>query len=165
MSGRGSPAAPPVDATGLWLGIAVTRWHAHVTDALLGRAVDAAATCGIPEPEVVRVAGSVELPVVAQQLARTSDAVVCLGTVIRGGTPHFEYVCQTVTTGLGRVALDEATPVGYGVLTCDTLDQAEDRCGRADSSADKGWEATVAALDTALVLRQLRHRPDRAARS
>lgn len=165
MSGREDPAAPTVDAAGLRLGIAVARWHPHVTDTLLGRAVDAAATCGVPEPQVVRVAGSVELPVMAQQLARASDAVVCLGTVIRGGTPHFEYVCQAVTTGLGRVALDEATPVGYGILTCDTLEQAEDRCGRADSSADKGWEATVGALDTALVLRELRHHPDRAARS
>lgn len=160
MSGQGKPEAGAVDAAGMRLGIVATRWHGHVTDTMLQRAVDAAAACGIPDPVVVRVAGSVELPVVAQQLARELDAVVCLGTVVRGGTPHFDYVCDTVTAGLGRVTLDEATPVGNGVLTCDTLEQAEERCGLPGSSEDKGWEATVAALDTALVLRWLRHRPE-----
>lgn len=164
MSGQGKPEAGTVEAAGLRLGIAATRWHAHVTDALLQRAQDAAAACGVSEPVIARVAGSMELPVVAQQLARELDAVVCLGTVVRGGTPHFEYVCETVTAGLGRVTLDEATPVGNGVLTCDTLEQAEDRCGLPGSSEDKGWEATVAALDTALVLRGLRHRREHAAR-
>lgn len=158
MSGEGKPGPEAVDASGLRLGIAATRWHAHVTDTLLQRAQDAASACDAANPVVVRVAGSVELPVVAQQLARELDAVVCLGTVIRGGTPHFEYVCEAVTGGIGRVSLDEATPVGSGVLTCDTLEQAEDRCGLPSSSEDKGWEATVAALDTALVLRWLRHR-------
>lgn len=158
MSGQGRPDAGTVDARGLRLGIVATRWHAHITDALLDRAAAAAAACGVPEPVVERVPGSVELPVVAQQLARDLDAVVCLGTVVRGGTPHFEYVCEAVTTGISRVTLDEATSVGNGVLTCDTLEQAEDRCGLPGSSEDKGWEATVAALDTALVLRRLRHR-------
>lgn len=165
MSGQGRPDAGNVDAAGLRLGVAATRWHAHVTDALLQRAGAAAASCGIDDPVVVRVAGSMELPVVAQQLARELDAVVCLGTVIRGGTPHFTYVCETVTAGIGRVTLDEATPVGNGVLTCDTLEQAEDRCGLPGSSEDKGWEATVAALDTALVLSRLRHRLEHTARS
>ena len=80
--------------------------------------------------------------------------------MVRGGTPHFEYVCDAVTAGLTRVTLDEGTPVGNGVLTCDTVGQAIDRCGRPGSHEDKGWEATVAALETALVLRQLRH-PER----
>lgn len=164
MSGQGKPDAGSIDATGLRLGIAATRWHAHVTDTLLRRAEAAATSCGVDDPVVVRVAGSMELPVVVQQLARDLDAVVCLGTVIRGGTPHFTYVCETVTAGIGRVTLDEATPVGNGVLTCDTLEQAEDRCGLPDSSEDKGWEATVAALDTALVLRRLRHRPEHSTR-
>jgi hypothetical protein len=97
-----------------------------------------------------------ELPVVAAELAARHDAVVCLGAVIRGGTPHFRYVCDAVTAGLVRVALDSGTPVGNGVLTCDTLDQARDRCGLDCSHEDKGWEAVVAALDTALVLRSLR---------
>lgn len=157
MSGAGRPDHPRVDAAQLTLGVAATRWHARVTDMLLERALEAARACGVADPTVVRVAGSMELPVVAQQLARMCDAVVCLGTVIRGETAHFDYVCQSVTMGVTRVALDEATPVGNGVLTCDTLEQALDRCGRPGSSEDKGWEATVAALDTALLLCGLRH--------
>jgi len=105
---------------------------------------------------VVRVAGAIELSVVASELARHYDAVVCLGAVIRGGTPHFEYVCDSVTAGLTRVALDSGTPVGNGVLTCNTLAEARDRCGLPDSGEDKGWEAVVAALDTALLLRSIR---------
>ena len=93
---------------------------------------------------------------VAQALTERHDAVVALGVVIRGGTPHFEYVCDSVTAGLTRVALDARTPVGNGVLTCDTVESALDRCGRPGSLQDKGWEAVVAALDTALVLRSLR---------
>jgi 6,7-dimethyl-8-ribityllumazine synthase len=154
-----------VDASGLSLGIAATRWHAEVTGCLVERAVAAAAACGIENPLVVRVPGAVELPVVAAELARGHDAVACLGAVIRGGTPHFDYVCDSVTYGLSRVALDTGTPVGNGVLTCDTLDQAVDRCGGEGSSEDKGWDAVLAALETALVLRSLRDlrtlRPDR----
>jgi len=123
----------------------------------VARALAAAAASGVAGPPVVRVPGAVELPVVAAELAAHHDAVVCLGAVIRGGTPHFEYVCQAVTYGLARVALDARTPVGNGVLTCDTLDQARARCGGQDSVEDKGWEAVVAALSTALVLRSLRH--------
>ena len=93
---------------------------------------------------------------VAAELARRHDAVVCVGAVIRGGTPHFEYVCDAVTYGLTRVSLDFATPVGNGVLTCDTLQQAIDRSGTAASAEDKGWDAVVAALETALVLRSVR---------
>jgi 6,7-dimethyl-8-ribityllumazine synthase len=156
VSGAGRPGAEAVDAAGLSLAIAATRWHRQITDALTERAVAAAHACGIGQPLVLRVAGAVELPVVAAELARRHDAVVCLGAVIRGGTPHFEYVCDAVTAGLTRAALDAGTPVGNGVLTCDTLDQAQDRCGLPGSGEDKGWEATVAALDTALVLRTIR---------
>ena len=109
----------------------------------------------------MQVAGAIELPVVAQELARQCDAVVALGAVVRGGTPHFDYVCRSVTDGLTRVALDEGTPVGNGVLTCDTVEQAVERAGGPGSTEDKGFEATVAALDTALVLHGLRHRPGR----
>ena len=157
MSGAGRPPAGPVDAAGLTLAIAATHWHAEITDSLVARALAAAAASGVDGPPVVRVPGAVELPVVAAELAAHHDAVVCLGAVIRGGTPHFEYVCQAVTYGLARVALDARTPVGNGVLTCDTLDQARARCGGRDSVEDKGWEAVVAALSTALVLRSLRH--------
>ena len=157
MSGAGRPPADPVDAAGLTLAIAATHWHAEITDSLVARALAAAAASGVADPPVVRVPGAVELPVVAAELAAHHDAVVCLGAVIRGGTPHFEYDCQAVTYGLARVALDARTPVGNGVLTCDTLDQARARCGGQDSVEDKGWEAVVAALSTALVLRSLRH--------
>jgi 6,7-dimethyl-8-ribityllumazine synthase len=125
--------------------------------------VAAGKACGVDSPVVVRVAGAVELPVVAAALlGRGFDAVACLGAVIRGGTPHFEYVCDSVTAGLTRVALDSGKPVGNGVLTCNTIEEARDRCGlpgSADfkgSAEDKGWEAAVAALDTALLLRAIR---------
>ena len=156
MSGQGRPQLTTVDATGLTLAIAATRWHADITDSLVERAAAAARACGVADVRVVRVAGAVELPVVAQTLAKQFDAVACLGAVIRGGTPHFEYVCDAVTAGLTRVALDSGTPVGNGVLTCNTIEQARDRSGLPDSSEDKGWEAVVAALDTAILLRDLR---------
>jgi len=156
MSGQGRPELATVDAADLSLAIAATRWHAEITDSLVDRAVAAAKTCGVTDLLVVRAAGAVELSVVAQELAKRYDAVVCLGAVIRGGTPHFEYVCDAVTAGLTRVTLDSGTPVGNGVLTCNTIEQARDRCGLPDSSEDKGWEAVVAALDTAILLRALR---------
>ncbi|MGY2128189.1 6,7-dimethyl-8-ribityllumazine synthase [Blastococcus sp. SYSU DS0617] len=156
MSGSGAPLVQPVDAAGLTLGIVVTTWHAELTDSLLARALEAARASGVPEPTVVRAPGAVELPVVAQALAERHDAVVALGVVIRGGTPHFEYVCDAVTAGLTRVALDASRPVGNGVLTCDTEEQARDRAGLPGSAEDKGWEAAIAALTTALTLRDLR---------
>jgi 6,7-dimethyl-8-ribityllumazine synthase len=156
MSGEGRPRLPVVDAANLALAIAGTRWHPEITDSLVDRATIAAKESGVEDLLVVRVAGAVELPVIAQELARHYDAVVCLGAVVRGGTPHFEYVCDAVTAGLTRVALDARTPVGNGVLTCNTLQEARDRCGLTDSSEDKGWEAAVAALDTALLLRSIR---------
>ncbi|MGY1639163.1 6,7-dimethyl-8-ribityllumazine synthase [Geodermatophilus sp. SYSU D00742] len=156
MSGQGAPEVRAVDAAGLSLGIVATTWHAEITGSLLDRAVAAAVASGIPSPTVVRAPGAVELPVVAQALTERHDAVVALGVVIRGGTPHFEYVCDAVTAGLTRVALDAGTPVGNGVLTCDTEEQARDRAGLPGSAEDKGWEAAIAALSTALTLRQLR---------
>jgi 6,7-dimethyl-8-ribityllumazine synthase len=156
VSGAGAPEAQPVDASGLSLGIVATTWHAEITDALLERAVAAAQASGIDEPTVVRVPGAIELPVVVQALTERHDAVVALGVVIRGGTPHFEYVCDSFTAGLTRVALDAGKPVGNGVLTTDDEQQALDRAGLPGSAEDKGWEATIAALQTALVLRDLR---------
>ncbi|MBP2702380.1 6,7-dimethyl-8-ribityllumazine synthase [Microbispora sp. RL4-1S] len=154
MSGEGRPDAAAVDAAGLTVGVVAARWHEKITDQLLDRAVQAARDSGA-DVVAVRVAGSLEIPVVAQALARRCDAVVALGVVIRGDTAHFDYVCDSVTAGLTRVALDESTPVGNGVLTCDTLDQAVERSGVPGSKEDKGYEATVAALETALVLRGL----------
>lgn len=156
MSGQGRPELAVPRCDGLRLAVAATRWHLKITDMLLERALVAAKQAGIDEPTVVRVPGAVELPVVCQALAKQHDAVVALGVVIRGGTPHFEYVCDAVTAGLTRVSLDESTPVGNGVLTVETEEQALDRCGLPGSAEDKGFEACVAALDTALVVRGLR---------
>jgi 6,7-dimethyl-8-ribityllumazine synthase len=159
VSGTGQPALEVPRCGDLRLGIAATRWHKRITTALLDRACAAAGEAGIVEPTVVRVPGAVELPVVCQELARSHDAVVALGVVIRGGTPHFDYVCDAVTAGLTRVALDAGIAVGNGVLTCDTEAQALDRCGLPNSAEDKGFQACVAALQTTLVLRHLRRTP------
>ncbi|MEU4668385.1 6,7-dimethyl-8-ribityllumazine synthase [Amycolatopsis sp. NPDC023774] len=159
MSGEGRPEfeLDLSDCKALKLGIVATRWNANITDTLLERALAAAKAAELEEePTVVHVAGAVELPVVAQALARHHDAVVALGVVIRGETPHFDYVCDSVTAGLTRVALDESTPVGNGVLTVNDEQQALDRSGLPGSKEDKGYEATVAALDSAHVLRGLR---------
>ncbi len=156
MSGAGAPATRRPDARGVSLAVVATRWHEEITDALLTSALRTAALCGVEEPTVVRVSGAVELPVVAQALAGRHDAVVALGLVLRGGTPHFEHVCNAVTYGLTRVSLDSHTPVGNGVLTCDTQEQARARSGLPGSSEDKGREAVLAALDTAVTLRGLR---------
>ena len=155
MSGFGAPDRAVVDAHGLVLGVVATRWHGALVDQLHDRATAAAKACGVTDLVTARVSGAVELPVVAQALARRCDAVVALGVVIRGETAHFDYVCQSVTEGLTRVALDESTPVAHGVLTVDTIAQAEDRIGMPDSAEDKGWDATVAALDAALAMRSL----------
>ena len=155
MSGSGAPVVEPVDAAGLTLGIVATTWHGEITDQLLARAVEAAKACLVADIVVARVAGSVELPVVAQALANRCDAVVALGVVIRGATAHFDYVCRSVTDGLTRVALDTGRPVAHGVLTVDSVEQAWDRAGLPDSSEDKGWSSTVAALDAALAIRAI----------
>ncbi|MGP3916064.1 6,7-dimethyl-8-ribityllumazine synthase [Nonomuraea sp. 10N515B] len=154
MSGEGRPGVTVPDASGLTVGVVAASWHAKITDQLVARAVQACDDSGA-RATVVRVPGSLEIPVVAQALARRCDAVVALGAVIRGETAHFEYVCDSVTSGLTRISLDEETPVGNGVLTCDTLDQALDRSGLPGSKEDKGYESVVAALETALLLRNL----------
>ncbi|GAB3843684.1 6,7-dimethyl-8-ribityllumazine synthase [Micromonospora andamanensis] len=154
MAGFGEPGSAPVDAAGLTVGVVAARWHGELTDHMLDRAVAAAQACGA-RAVVARVAGSVELPVVAQALARRCDVVVALGVVVRGATAHFDYVCRSVTDGLTRVALDEGKPVAHGVLTVDNLEQARDRAGLPDSAEDKGWASTVAALDAALAIRQV----------
>jgi 6,7-dimethyl-8-ribityllumazine synthase len=160
MSGEGRPvAAELLNASGMRLGIAAAQWHLAICDSLLERALGAAAEAGVLEPTVVRVPGSLELPVVCQELARRHDAVVALGVVIRGGTPHFDYVCDSVTAGLTRIALDEATPIGNGVLTCNTVEQAVARSGGVGAEEDKGGDACRAALRTALALRELRGQP------
>jgi 6,7-dimethyl-8-ribityllumazine synthase len=155
VSGEGAAAVEPFDASGLRIAVVAASWHTVVTDGLLEGATRACADFQV-SPEVVRVPGTFELPVVASALARQGyDAVVALGVVIRGGTPHFDYVCNAATDGLTRVALDHSVAVGFGVLTCDTEEQALDRAGLEGSTEDKGYEATAAALATARVLREV----------
>ena len=157
MSGRGAPPARPLDGHGLRVAVVASRWHAEISDGLVAGAERALAECGVEDAAVVRVPGAFELTVMAKALAaQRYDAVVALGVVIRGGTPHFDYVCRAATDGLTRVAADTGVPVGFGLLTCDTAEQALDRCGRPGSSEDKGREATLAAIETALLLRKVR---------
>jgi 6,7-dimethyl-8-ribityllumazine synthase len=156
--GAGVPEVPPLDATGLRLAIVASTWHSEICDALLAGARKVASESGIDNPTVVRVIGAIEIPVIAQELARNHDAVVALGVVIRGQTPHFDYVCDAVTQGLTRVSLDSSTPVANGVLTTNNEEQALDRAGLPESAEDKGAQATGAALTTALTLRDLRSR-------
>ncbi len=156
MSGAGIPDVPEMDASDVTLAIVSSTWHAQICDALLEGALRVAEQAGVIAPTVVRVHGAIEIPVVAQELARNHDAVVALGVVIRGETPHFDYVCDAVTQGLTRVSLDASTPVANGVLTTDNERQAVDRAGLPGSAEVKGAQATAAALSTALTLRQLR---------
>ncbi len=156
MSGHGAPDQQPVDCSDLRVAVVAASWHTTVMDGLVAGARRALADFSVTDAEVVRVPGTFELPVVASALgARGYDAVVALGVVIRGGTPHFDYVCTAATDGLTRVSLDHTLPVGFGVLTCDTEEQALDRAGLEGSSEDKGYEATAAALLTARTLRGL----------
>ena len=161
MSGTGAPelAVNPADlrkCAHLRVGIIAARWHTEIMDALLEHARKALAELGIDEPTVVRVPGCFELPVAAHALAaRRYDAIVALGVVVRGGTPHFEYVCQAATDGLTKVAVESGIPVGFGVLTCDTEQQARERAGLPGSSEDKGREAALSAVATALTLKGL----------
>ncbi len=154
MSGAGAPDQQPVDCHDLRVAVVAASWHTEVMDGLLAGALRACADYRVTEPTVLRVPGAFELPVVASALAVEGyDAIVALGVVIRGGTPHFDFVCNAATDGLTRVAVDHRVPVGFGVLTCDTDDQALDRAGLAGSREDKGYEATSAALVTARTLR------------
>jgi 6,7-dimethyl-8-ribityllumazine synthase len=149
-----------VDGSGLRVAVVASSWHTTVMDGLVGGALRGLAESGVSNPRLVRVPGSFELPVAAARLARDHDAVVALGVVIRGGTPHFDYVCQAATDGLTRVSVDTGVPVGFGVLTCDDEQQALDRAGLEGSQEDKGHEAALAAVATAVTLRDL-HRQDR----
>src|SRR5687767_12249496 len=156
MSGNGAPELTVEGAQDLRVAVVAAQWHTTVMDGLLAGALTALHEFGIAEPTVVRIPGAFELPVAAKALAENGhDAVVALGVVIRGGTPHFDYVCAAATDGLTRVALDTGVPVGFGVLTCDDDEQALDRAGLEGSKEDKGWEATSAVLATARILAEL----------
>jgi len=155
MSGAGAPTIV-VDGSGLRVVVVVSSWHEQVMDGLLGGAERALKDAGVTDVAVLRVPGAFELPVAALTAARSgADAVVALGVVIRGGTPHFDYVCQAATMGLTEVAVQTGVPVGFGLLTCDDEQQALDRAGLEGSRQDKGHEAATAAVATAVALRNL----------
>lgn len=156
MSGSGAPILE-VDASGLRVAVVRASWHQEVMSGLRAGALQAGAAAGVTIEEF-EVPGSFELPVVVGACAASGrfDAVVALGVVIRGGTPHFEYVCQAATSGLTRVALDHGIPVGFGLLTCDDEQQARDRAGLPGSREDKGAEALLSAVNTAIAMRRVR---------
>jgi 6,7-dimethyl-8-ribityllumazine synthase len=161
VSGEGSPTAgfkaEPIDCHDLRVAVVAARWHEPVMAGLLAGAARALDDYQVEAPVVVRVPGSFELPVVASALAEKGyEAVIALGVVIRGGTPHFEYVCSAATQGLSQVALDTGAAIGFGVLTCDDEQQALDRAGLEGSHEDKGYDAASAALVTATTLRRIR---------
>ena len=154
MSGAGAPALT-LDGSGLRVAVVASQWHEPVMTGLVDGAERALLAAGA-RWELHRVPGAFELPLAAQVLARTGvDAVVALGVVVRGGTPHFDFVCRAATDGLSRVALETGVPVGFGLLTTDDDAQALDRAGLPDSREDKGREAVEAALSLALTLRSL----------
>lgn len=155
MSGGGAPSLA-VDGAGAKVAIVAASWHETVMDGLIAGAQAALTEAGVTEADLIRAPGAFELPLVAQACAAAGyEAVVALGVVIRGGTPHFEYVSSAATDGLNRVALDTGVPIGFGLLTCDTEEQALDRAGLPGSAEDKGREAVEAALATRLILRSL----------
>ena len=154
MSGHGAPTLS-ADGSGLRVAIVAASWHTEVMDGLVTGAQRALAESGVADVPLVRVPGTVELTVACARLAPAYDALVALGVVIRGGTPHFDYVCSGVTNGLTQVSIATGCPVGFGVLTCDTDAQALDRAGLPGSSEDKGHEAAMAAVVTAVTLGRL----------
>lgn len=155
MSGEGSPELS-TDGTGLAVTIVAGQWHEVISAGLIAGARRVLAASGA-DVTVLRVPGSFELPVVCKAaLENGADAVVALGVIIRGGTPHFEYVSSAATDGLTRVAIDTGKPVGFGLLTLDDERQGLDRAGLPGSKEDKGAEAAEAALATAVLLRSLR---------
>lgn len=155
MSGEGSPTFN-LHAPGARVAIVASSWHTVVMDGLIAGARQALAEASVSDITLVRAPGSFELPILAKGCAESGfDVVIALGVIIRGGTPHFEYVSSAATDGLTRVALDTGVPIGFGLLTCDDEAQALDRAGLRDSREDKGREAAEAALATWQALAQL----------
>ena len=153
MSGAGAPKLE-IDASGLQVAIIVTSWHTDITDGLLAGAERALKAAGNTEYEVWRVPGAYELPLAAQfAIDAGAEVVVALGVVIQGDTPHFDYVCKAATDGLMRVGLDAGVPIGFGLLTVNTEQQALDRAGLSGSKEDKGAEA----VEAAVLMAQLRN--------
>jgi 6,7-dimethyl-8-ribityllumazine synthase len=147
-----------LDAKGLKFAIVVTRYNSLITDRLLSGAQDALARTGCEEAsiEIVKAPGSWELPVVARQIAsqKRHDAIICLSAVIRGDTPHWDYIAAEASKGLAQTAMEFGVPVSFGVLTCETLEQAIDRAGA--KSGNKGFDAAMSAVEMGNLMRKLR---------
>ena len=164
MSGTGTPQIESQELEalrtaaaeqGLRVAVVASRWHEVVMDGLINGSHRFCAEIGLDDVTVIRAPGSFELPVIASHAAKSFDVVVALGVVIRGGTPHFDYVCTAATDGLSQVALSTGTPVGFGLLTCDDEAQALDRAGLEGSKEDKGFEAAHAAFAAAVEIAAL----------
>ncbi|MDK9717058.1 MAG: 6,7-dimethyl-8-ribityllumazine synthase [Trichlorobacter sp.] len=147
-----------LDAKGLTFGIVVSRFNSFICERLLEGAIDALVRHGASEADitVARIPGAFEIPLAAKTMAesRKFDAVICLGAVIRGSTPHFEYVSSEVSKGVASVSLDSGIPVAFGVLTVDTIEQAVERAGT--KAGNKGFEAAVTAIETVNVIKALK---------
>lgn len=155
MAGSGSPEFG-VDGSGLRVAIVAAQWHEAFMTGLIEGAQLALTEARVAESVLVQVPGSFEVPLVVATLAPTYDAVVVLGVIIKGGTPHFQFVADTVSHQLARIAVDSGTPVGFGILTCDNEAQARDRSGLSGARESKGYEAAMSAVTTAVTVRGLR---------
>jgi 6,7-dimethyl-8-ribityllumazine synthase len=155
MSREGAPELAP-DGGSLRVAVVAASWHEQVMDGLIDGALSGLAGAGVAEPLLLRVAGTLELPVAAARCVSAGyDAVVALGVVIRGDTPHFDYVCEGAVIGLTQVSVTSGVPIGFGVLPCDHEQQALDRAGLKGSRESKGREAALAAVGAASTLRSL----------
>jgi 6,7-dimethyl-8-ribityllumazine synthase len=146
-----------LQAKGLKFGIVISRFNEFITGKLLDGAKDALVRHGAKEEDIdiVKVPGSFEIPLIAKKMAAkgTYNAVICLGTVIRGATPHFDYISAEVSKGIATVSMETGVPVAFGVLTCDTIEQAVERAGT--KSGNKGWDAALTAIEMAQLLKKL----------
>lgn len=163
MSSTGTPTLSTQELTrlrdraaGFTVAVVAGRWHSQVREGLIAGAHRFLAQVGIEQITLIEAPGSFELPVLARHAAEHHDLVIALGVVIRGGTPHFDYVCRAAAEGLTQVAVTTGVPIGFGVLTCDDDEQALERAGLEGSREDKGFEAAHAAVATAAEIARLR---------
>jgi 6,7-dimethyl-8-ribityllumazine synthase len=146
-----------LQAKGLKIGVIMSRFNDFITNKLFEGARDALLRNGAKEDdiEVIKVPGSFEIPMVAKKLAFKGSyhAIICLGTVIRGATPHFEYIAAEVSKGIAQASMETGVPIAFGVITCDTIEQAVERAGT--KSGNKGWDAAITAIEMAQLLKKL----------
>ncbi|MCG2721982.1 MAG: 6,7-dimethyl-8-ribityllumazine synthase [Thermodesulfovibrionales bacterium] len=146
-----------LQAKGLKFGIVISRFNEFITSKLLDGAKDALLRHGANDEDidVVKVPGSFEIPIVAKKMAMkgTYHSVICLGTVIRGATPHFDYIAAEVSKGIAAASMDTGIPIAFGVITCDTIEQAVERAG--SKSGNKGWDAAITAIEMAQVMKKI----------